>query len=279
MASEAGPHPSRGWLVARVLLLGVAVFLGWGAYDLSVAYREYRAVEQRLPALPQVHAATHRRQVAFPEKVWVHRVNSVERAVLMAKEYRGMEVDATYDSTASAFDVGHPPVPSAGISLNRLLAAVPDIRHHYFWIDLKNLTDANAPAACRVLLATARRYGVVSRMIVESTNPRALGCFTDSGFYTSYYLFPESGLERMDTEQLTRYYEEVKANLAASNVNALSSSYRSLPFIEAYFPDTDILLWYLEPGKNLRRHAALAYLERKSRVKVVLVKRYSRGYR
>jgi hypothetical protein len=44
----------------------------------------------------------------------------------------------------------------------------------------------------------------------------------------------------MDREQLTNYYDEVKANLMASEVNALSSSHRSLPFIEKYFPDADI---------------------------------------
>ena len=265
--------------MARGLLVGVAAFLGWNAYDLSVAYREFKAVAQRLPHLPQVHAMARRRDPGFPVKAWVHRVDSVERAVLMAKEYRGMEIDVVYDSSAAYFDVGHPPVPSAGISLDRLFAAVPDITAHYFWIDFKNLTDANAQAACGVLLSVAQRYGIVGNTIVESTNPRALSCFTDSGFYTSYYLFPESALHTMDPGQVTKYYEEVKANLAASKVNALSSSYRSLPFMEEYFPDTDILLWYLEPDNNVRYHAALAYLERKSQVKVILVKQRSRGYR
>jgi hypothetical protein len=80
----------------------------------------------------------------------------------------------------------------------------------------------------------------VNQTIVESINPRALSCFTESGFYTSYCLFPESRLSTMDREQLTNYYDEVKANLMASEVNALSSSHRSLPFIEKYFPDADI---------------------------------------
>ena len=65
-------------------------------------------------------------------KVWLHRVNSVERAVRMAKQYRGMEIDVMYDSAADAFDVGHPPAPSIGLSLDRLLAAVPDVAEPLF---------------------------------------------------------------------------------------------------------------------------------------------------
>jgi hypothetical protein len=159
------------------------------------------------------------------------------------------------------------------------LAAVPDITDHYFWLDFKNLTDGNAAAACGVLLAIARRRGVVSHTVVESTNPRALACFTANGFYTSYYLFPDLDPHTMAPDALRKYYEGVRANLAASDVNALSSSYRSLPFIEAYFPDSDVLLWYLEPRGSLRARAALAYLTREPRVKVILVKEYSRGYR
>jgi hypothetical protein len=279
MTSGAWYATSRGRLAMRVLLVALIGFLGWNAYQLAVVYREFTGLSRRLPDLPPVHAATHRREPPIPVKVWLHRVNSVERAARMAKKYRGLEIDVMYDSAAANFDVGHPPVPSAGLSLDRLFAAVPDVTNHYFWLDFKNLIDGNAQAACGTLLAIARKHGIVSHVIVESTHPRALACFTVNGFYTSYYLFPDLDPHTMAPDQLRKAYEEVKTNLAASDVSALSSSYRSLPFIEAYFPDSDILLWYLEPKGGLRYHAALSYLERNPRVKVILVKEYSRGYR
>jgi hypothetical protein len=279
MVSGGGHYSSGRRLAAWVLLFGFVVFLGWHAYVLLVGHSEFGTVERLLPDLPQVHSVTHRRDPAFPIKVWVHRVNSVERAVRMAKEYEGMEIDVVYDSSAGYFDVGHPPTPSAGLSLDRLLAAVPDIGSHYFWIDFRNLTDANAPAACGLLLAIARKYGIVGNMIVESINPKALSIFTTKGFYTSYYLFPASELDTMNPGQVTMYYKEVKANLASSNVNALSVSYRGLPFVAKYFPDGDILTWYRERDRDLRYYATLAYLKRQSRVKVILVRQMSRGYR
>jgi heptose-I-phosphate ethanolaminephosphotransferase len=266
-------------LAAGALLLGCVALLGWQAYVPLAGQRELGAVGQRLPDLPQVHAATLRREAGFPVKVWLHRVDSIERAAKMAREYRGMEIDVVFDSSANYFDVGHPPTPSAGISLDRLLAAVPDVSQHYFWIDFKNLTESNSAAACALLLAIARKYGIVANTIVESVNPEALSRFTASGFYTSYYLFPESDPDTMSADQVKAYYGEVKRRLASSAVNALSLSHHHLLFAAKYFPDADILTWYRERDRNLRYYAVLAYLERQSRVKVILVRQLSRGYR
>lgn len=269
--------PRRAALGALLLALGA--FAAWELSRLLVVYQELRTVASRLPELPALERVTHRREPRFPVKVWVHRVDSIERAVLMARKFAGMELDVVFDTAAGSFDVGHPPVPSAGISLDALFGAVPDVGRHYFWIDFKNLTDANAPAACRSLLATAAKYGLVGRMIVESPNPQALSCFTAGGLYTSYYLFPDVGPASMTEGQLASYYEEVKRNLAASDVNAVSSSYQSLPFIEAYLPGSDALIWYLEHDSGWRRRAVLAYLGRKPDVRVILIRQLSRGYR
>jgi hypothetical protein len=141
------------------------------------------------------------------------------------------------------------------------------------------LTDSNQKAACHRLVTTGRKYQIVNQMIVESPNPEALACFTENGFYTSYCLFPEFRLADLGPQQLVAYYEEIKTHLAVSQVDALSSSYRSLPFMEKYFPDADMLVWYNEPRRSLRYYASLAYLRLRPTVKVVLVHQWSRGYR
>ena len=274
----AGTKRSVRRAIAALLLLIISALVGGKAYKLAVAYGGVQALTRRLPDLQKISAGTRPRQTEFPV-VWLHRVDSVERAVLMARDYKGMEIDVVYDSASDYFDVGHPPVPSQGISLDRIFSSLPGVRGHYFWIDFKNLTDQNKEAACARLLSIGLKYGIVNQMIVESPNPRALTCFTMNGFYTSYYLFPETKLSDMNRGQLTDYYEEVKANLMASQVNALSSDYRNLPFIEKYFPNGDILLWYLEADKHLRYYAILAYLRLRPRVKVILVHQRSPGYR
>ena len=261
------------------LALVVLAIAGWQAAGVLAAWHELRAIAGRLPALPPLAGLTQARTPGFPVKVWLHRVDSIERAVRMARAWAGMEIDVVFDSAAGYFDVGHPPLPPSGISLDSLLGAIPSVDRHYFWIDFKNLSDGNASAACENLRGVARRRGLVGHMIVESPNPRALACFTSAGFYTSYYLFPDQGIEAMDDGTLRRYYEDVRRNLSASRVNAVSSSYESLPFIETYLPGTDVLLWYLEHDRNLRSRAVLTYLTRRPEVRVVLVRRLSPGYR
>ncbi|HXU89032.1 MAG TPA: hypothetical protein VFQ62_09285 [Methylomirabilota bacterium] len=275
-------HVSRrravGMLVAAIALAAAGAFLGPKVYRLGRTFHEVNVVADRLPDLPAVRAGALQRRREFPV-VWAHRVDSLERAVAAAPQFEGMEIDVVYDAVADYFDVGHPPVPSQGLSLEHLLAAVPTLSAHYFWLDFKNLTEANEHAACARLVAIDRKYDIAGRTIVESTSPGALGCFTDHGFYTSYYLFPESPLAAMTAAQVAEYYAEVKANLLASRVNALSAPYRSLPFIEKYFPETDILLWYLDAGEGVRYHAWVTYLRLRPRVKVILVSHATPGYR
>ncbi len=265
--------------VTAALVLAVCAVLAVKAHTLVGIYRQYKAVEQSLPELPVVRWRTLQRPTDFPA-IWLQRVDGVERAVLMAHHYKGMEIDVVYDAAADFFDVGHPPVPSQGISLDQVFASIPQVQNYYFWIDLKNLTADNERAACRRLLATAQKYGIVQHMIVESPAAKALSCFSENGFYTSYYLFSELKLSSMGRKRVTEYYEEIKTNLMASKVNALSSTYHAVPFIEKYFPDADILTWYSEPRtRRLRYYAALAYLRLKPNIKVILVHRWSPGYR
>ncbi len=264
--------------IAALLLLITSALVSGKAYKLIVAYRGVQALKRHLPDLPTISSGRWPHQTEFPV-IWLHRVNSVERAVVMAKEFKGMEIDVVYDLASDYFDVGHPPVPSQGISLDSIFSSLPEVRGHYFWIDFKNLTEENKEAACAHLLSISLKYRIVSQIIVESPNPKALACFTMNGFYTSYYLFPGTRLSDMSRGQIVEYYKEVRANLMASKVNAVSSDYRSLPFIDKYLPNEDTLIWYLQPGKHLGYYAALAYFRSNPRVKVILVAQWSPGYR
>jgi hypothetical protein len=56
-------------------------------------------------------------------------------------------------------------------------------------------------------------------------------------------------------------------------------SYESLPFVDRYFPDAEVLTWYRERDRNLRYYAMLEYLKRQRRIRVILIRQMSRGYR
>src|SRR6476659_10647855 len=155
----AGREAIKKWtplLIGAVLLLVSFPLIAEKAYKMTATPRELRAIKSRLPELPEVRVRSRQHPGRFPP-VWLHRVNSVQRAVLMSRKFKGLEVDVVYDSAADYFDVGHPPVPSEGISLDQVFSAVPLLQRHFFWIDFKNLTESNEKAACQRLLAIGRK--------------------------------------------------------------------------------------------------------------------------
>jgi hypothetical protein len=163
----AGITGTKGRGVAVALLLSAAVGLAWGAHGIAAPRREMAALARQLPDLPALHSATRHRDLRFPVTRWAHRVNSVQRARMLGPEYRGLEIDLVYDMAADRFDVGHPPVPSAGISLEQVLAVLPEAGDRYYWLDFKNLTPANAEPGCWRSLGPGR-----SGPTTSSSSPR-----------------------------------------------------------------------------------------------------------
>ena len=213
----------------------------------------------------------------FPVRVWLHRVDSVERVKFAEGRYQGIEIDVVFDSNARTFDVGHPPVPSIGLSLETLIASLEGPGQHFYWIDIKNLTPENKRQAAFELSRIAQRFSIIARMIVESPQLEHLDEFSRQGFYTSYYL-PFINPYALPREELKDYVSGIGRRLARSQVNAISSDHLQYELISRYFPDYDVLLWY--PTKNF---IAYAIRERKlladPRVKVLLRQEKSPGYR
>lgn len=214
----------------------------------------------------------------FPDKTWLHRVNSSERALLMSKKYEGLELDVTFDSLKNSFDVGHPPTPSIGLTLDDYFYKIPSIKNHAFWLDFKNLREDNKLNALKNILFIANKYGIKNRLIIESQNASSLNVFTNEGFYTSYYI-PVFKLENISSLEIQKYYVEMLDVLKNSKVCAVSAASSQLPFLEKYFPEYDKLIWHLDDRRGLSFYVACIWLRQKSKVKVVLVNEDSKGFR
>lgn len=254
-----------------ICLLGMSIFFG-------KKYLDFHRIYALLPDLPAIHSDPACNEKIFTDQIWIHRVNSPQRALLMSSKYKGMEMDLVYDSINNIFEVRHPPVEFSGIVLDSIFSSIPHLEDHYFWLDYKNLDSSNKERSCSALLSLTEKHNIKQNIIVESSDPESLTLFSQNGFYTSYYI-PTLNIASSSKETLIAYYEEVKTHLSKSNVCALSTTYLSLPFIEKYFPDKDILLWYLADGTNLSYFATLAYLRTRKNVKVILVAEMSEGYR
>lgn len=106
--------------------------------------------------------------------------------------------------------------------------------------------------------------------------------FADHGFYTSYYL-PSFNPYDISSNELKNYATEIAHNLSSSNVNAISGYYYQYPFMQKYFPDTDLLVWHIDTQEKDNPFDIFAYIIRRqllnnSQIKVILIPEMSDGF-
>jgi len=196
---------AAAWVYDAVLdAFGLAASPGsQGDRRLSVLDASYdpRAADSTTLATTGVAAALAQRariDVQSGGRFCTHRGNSLFKFLEGKAEWDCVEMDVVLDTSARggpAF-VYHPPVANPGLPLYELLANA-GVPGHGLWLDVKNLTERNAPpflARLSALVPQELRGGV----LIETTNDslahspmeRALA---DSGFVTSFYLPTELG--------------------------------------------------------------------------------------
>lgn len=123
-----------------------------------------------------------------PDKLWLHRCNSLEKLHEKAERYDGIEVDVCY-RTDGTFDVTHDEPYSCGLTIEPYFAYLKEHPQMRMWLDVKNLREENQESMLRSLNALARNHSVApSRLIVESRQWQLLEPFTWEGYSTSCYV-------------------------------------------------------------------------------------------
>ena len=268
----------RKKIVGTVVILAIMItlFVYW---RLPSNWKEKILFPVNMPHVATVAVTNHTNNHIFDEKIWIHRVNSVERAKIMTQKYKGIEMDIIWEPDSNHFYVAHDPNPEIYLPLDKMFEGVDNIQEHYFWLDFKNLDEENAVLALGYLLKLVAKYKINQKnIIVESMDPYLLSDFTTAGFTTSFYLPTWDFNPYVASEKVTAdYAKNIDAMLLKSNVNFLSSDYLSYRFIKKYFPDSQILLWHLENNRFT------PYVRKKligdDHVHVVLVDEFSEGYR
>jgi heptose-I-phosphate ethanolaminephosphotransferase len=218
------------------------LFLFLFAASLALALKLLPIDEPLLLPVLQVEETKTLNGVNFPSKVWIHRVNTVERARLILTKFAGIEIDVFYDSSLDVFDVRPRDLPSVGLYLERYFDELDKGDQPLYWIDIKNLSRQNELEQFLRLDKLAEKYNLKKRMIVESPNTASLTRFTDAGFITSYYL-PHFDLKSASTEDIVAWVTTVKDAIGKSRIHAISADFEMYPLIEKYFNDADSFLW------------------------------------
>lgn len=207
-----------------------------------------------------------------PEKLWLHRANSLEKWQENAEKYPNAEVDLIF--WKGKFHVAHDTVDITALKIDDYFNEL-NKREGKLWLDIKNLNVENATnALCEIDSLCSLHDVDKSRLIIESDNETALSHFThDGGYFTSYYVKAPrpSGLSEEEQKKVISELEQV-ANRC--NVSALSFPHHWYNEISRGMKsDITLLTWDHHTGEWLF-HAS--FWKRKMmndpQVKIILVK-------
>lgn len=135
----------------------------------------------------------------FPEKIWLHRCNSMEKLYEQGDEYPNVEVDVVFRKDRR-FDVTHDADTSFNLSIDSYFSYM-DKTDGRIWLDIKNLKAENKEVLLAELDRLVDSYHMEKdELIIESANWKALKLFTYNGYYTSYYVPFDKPRELSDKE-------------------------------------------------------------------------------
>lgn len=215
--------------------------------------------------------------IGYTEKIWAHRVNSLEKLDYTQGKYSGIEFDVVFDSSTHTFDITHPPTPSIGLTLEKYLEQI-DNPSLGLWIDFKNLNTSNNESSLNRMLELADYYNLNKKqIIVESQNPMLLQPFAVSGFQTSYYL--PSHLHQLSKEELNKKIDEIRLHIEQFPTTYISTNIEDYKIINTYFPQQNKLLWSLFTtyNKKMFSNYQLTKLALKDELVFVILTRVNRN--
>lgn len=204
-------------------------------------------------------------RLVYPEKIWIHRVNSVEKLKEVDSEFRGIELDIVWEK--DDFDVNHPLAKSIGLSLEEYLYGFENTPNRFIWLDFKNLNKKNAFVSLDKLNSIVNHFSLSkSTIIIESTNTEYLKYFYNNGYKTSFYL-PDK-LNSLSQDNLQEVLGSIDNEMGNNFTDFISFPIEDYAIVKKKFPDKDLLLWDLSGSKGfknkIRLHKALIDLKVKS---------------
>ena len=172
------------------------------------------------------------------ERVWAHRVNSLGDLREAKSIFAGVEADLVFDSASNRFQVRHPPKPDTGLSLDAYLASAVDRPQLRLWLDWKNPTPGNIPAALAELNRLDAKYRIRGRALVETPSDAIfaqVASVSRSGFLHGLYLPTERTLEalRVGPQATSRLGAELRRTLEQGGFGAITYDARVQAFVDA----------------------------------------------
>ena len=156
----------------------------------------------------------------YPDKLWLHRCNSIEKMEEMAERYDNIEVDLIYRGNG-IFDVTHDADTTFGLHIDPFFDDLGDTDEH-MWLDIKNITMDNCEEIHEDLDSLCEKFDVEKdQLIVESNDWKALKELTDDDYYTSFYVSFDKP-NRLTDEEIDECIDSLQFVADSKCVSALS---------------------------------------------------------
>lgn len=203
------------------------------------------------------------------DKIWAHRVNTLERFRLVKSRFTGIEADIVFDSAAAVFWVYHPPAKTA-LVLDTFLQEVMRSGQYQCWLDTRSVNHNNMARAAVLLQAIDSRYHIKSNAIFELYDIAAANYLAALGFRTSLNISAQTLADTAALRFTKDHLSEAVAFVSQESdfVNQLKKQ----------FPGRQIATWSIS-FKNYINRKPLAALAADPQVTIILVNVKSRYYK
>ena len=166
-----------------------------------------------------------------------HRVNTLGKMLEITNTgIRSFETDVFFRPEGGYFEVGHDAEVMTGMTLESFLEKIPR-DFEKIWLDIKNAGKTTIPAINKRLLELDKKFGLKSRVIIETSNKSASpSLLSDSGFHLSYYLPAKKTLVIMgeDDKARKKLAEKFAGIVRRQNASAVSFKLQLYKFVKDY---------------------------------------------
>jgi hypothetical protein len=213
------------------------------------------------------------RPVVLPacEKLWAHRVNTLERMMYLKDYFSGLETDVVFDGTINNFRVYHPPAKPSALLLDVYFKQLKTGAKG-LWIDVKGIDTAAYEQAVDYFMVCDSLYSIKKFVIIEASQVSFINLLAEKGFITSY-LVPAYYLQ---PETPARVIDSVKQKLSPA-LEFVSQEDSYLPMLKSRFQNRKIITWALSV-KNYVNLSHLKTLINDTCISVVLINCKSKRY-
>jgi hypothetical protein len=207
------------------------------------------------------------------ERIWAHRVNSIERYEILKDKFHGFETDIMYDDSTQSFWVYHPPRPEGDLlSLEEYLQHV-DFNTENLWLDTRGIDTSNMHRALNALAYLSDSIRIRYPFIVELYDIPTAKLFAENGFSVTLNVS-----ERLQQRLLTNNALKDSLDSVLQAVHYVSQDFSYVPHLKRFFPNKEILTWRPD-FKAFIDTKEIQQLLDDPQVRVVLVSIKSRYYR